>query len=53
VVLFVAHQARSNPFKDYPTMRASLARLAGDAANRDIHFIASGKRRRTNAWDGC
>jgi glycosyltransferase involved in cell wall biosynthesis len=42
MLLFVAHQARSNPFKDYATMRASVARLAG-ASERDLHFYCVGE----------
>jgi glycosyltransferase involved in cell wall biosynthesis len=43
MALFAAHAARSNPFKDYATMRAALARLAGGLSDRDIHFYCVGE----------
>ncbi len=43
LLLFVAHQARSSPFKDYPTLRAAAARLAGAIADREVHLYCVGE----------
>lgn len=43
VVLFVAHQPRNNPFKDFATMRAALVRVAEGIGNRPIHFYCVGE----------
>lgn len=44
VVLFVANQARANPFKDYHTLRAALEMTAGRIAPQKALFICLGER---------
>lgn len=43
VVLFVANHGRSNPFKDYATMRAAMAQLATEPGLRNLHLYCIGE----------
>jgi glycosyltransferase involved in cell wall biosynthesis len=44
VVLFSANGIRGNPWKDWPTMRAAVERVADELAGRRLVFVGLGER---------
>jgi glycosyltransferase involved in cell wall biosynthesis len=43
VLLFIAHRFQRTPWKDYPTLQAAVARVAGRVPSQKILFVALGE----------
>jgi glycosyltransferase involved in cell wall biosynthesis len=43
VLLFIAHRFHRTPWKDYPTLQAAVARVAGRVPSQNILFVALGE----------
>lgn len=50
LLVFAAYHAVSNPYKDYPTLKAALERLSHETLSQPVHCVVIGQTAEPQRW---